>query len=70
VADEWTSMPVTEIRPGDQVRLATGDELLVARVEPEFFGRPDMLALIEDTPTRWLKAPMPSSATAEVRRPG
>ena len=68
MADEWTSVPVRDIRAGDRVRLANGEELLVARVDPTFMGMDSMIALIEDTPQRWYKAPMQAEGTAEVLR--
>jgi hypothetical protein len=57
------------VRPGDRVRLATGQEVLVSRIEPNFLGRATMIAFIEDTPTRWFKQPVPQTAEVEVQRP-
>ena len=62
-------MPVTEVKPGDRVRVANGEEVLVSRIEPSFMGIDTMVALIEDTPSRWFKMPMPQSAEVEVQRP-
>jgi hypothetical protein len=62
-------MPVADVRPGDRVRLATGQEVLVSRIEPNFLGRATMIAFIEDTPTRWFKQPVPQTAEVEVQRP-
>jgi len=70
VAGEWTSMAVTDVRTGDRVRLGNGDVLTVGRVEESFMGMPTMVAIIEDTPERWFKAPMPKDGTIEVQRPG
>ena len=61
-------MPVGDVMPGDRVRLATGQEVLVSRIETTFMGMDSMVAFIEDTPTRWLKQPIPQSAEVEVHR--
>jgi hypothetical protein len=66
----WTSIAVSDVRPGDRVRLANGNELLVSRIEPNFFGREAMVALIEDTPDRWFKQPAQLVAEVEVLRGG
>jgi hypothetical protein len=64
----WTTMPVGDVMPGDRVRLATGQEVLVTRIETNFMGMEAMVAFIEDTPTRWLKQPIPQTAEVEVQR--
>jgi glutathione peroxidase len=61
----WKQVPVAEIRVGDIVR-SRGDVLTVTKIEPEFMGRPDMVALIEDTPSRWYKRPVPPGFDIEV----
>lgn len=61
-------MPVSDVQPGDRVRLANGSEMLVSRIEPNFFGRAAMVALIEDTPQRWFKQPAQLAAEIEVLR--
>jgi hypothetical protein len=63
-------MAVADVKPGDRVRLANGHEVLVSTIEPDFLGMEAMVALIEDTPTRWFKAPVPKSAEVEVQRAG
>jgi len=69
VMDEsWTSMAVTEVRTGDRVRAANGQEVLVSRIEPAFLGLDGMVALIEDTATRWFKMPVATAAEVEVQR--
>ena len=55
-----------EVRPGDRVRLPTGTEMTVTRIAQRFFGRPDMLALIEDSDVRWLSRPLKLTAEVEV----
>ena len=69
MSEPWTSVSVAEVRTGDRVRLASGQELLVSRIEANFFGRETMVALIEDTPQRWFKQPIPTTAEVEIQRP-
>jgi hypothetical protein len=64
----WQTLPAGEVRPGDRIRLPSGDELIVSRIETAFFGRPNMLAFIEDTSARWYKQPMPADREVEVAR--
>jgi glutathione peroxidase len=66
-AERWTAIAASEIRAGDRVR-ARGIELKVTRVDESFMGRPDYLALVEDSPQRWLKVPTPADAEVEVVR--
>jgi hypothetical protein len=69
MSESWTTMPASDVRPGDRVRLGPGREMLVSRIEPNFFGRDTMVAFIEDTPARWFKQPVPQSTELEVSRP-
>jgi len=64
----WASVPVSEVKPGDRVRVASGQEVLVSRIEPRFMGIDTMVAFIEDTPTRWFKMPVPQAGEVEVQR--
>jgi hypothetical protein len=64
----WKKVPVSELVPGVRVRHQSGTELLVSRIEPGFMGREGMVALIEDTPDRWMKAPVASDGEIEVLR--
>ncbi len=68
ITESWTTMRVTDVRPGDHVRLASGQEMLVSRIEPNFMGMEAMVAFIEDTPTRWFKQPVPHATELEVMR--
>lgn len=68
MTDLWTSAPVVDVQPGDRVRLASGQEMLVSRIEPNFFGRENMVAFIEDTPERWFKQPVPNATEVEILR--
>jgi hypothetical protein len=68
VSDTWITTPVTDVRPGDRVRVASGQEVLVSRIEARFLGRENMVAFIEDTPDRWFKQPAQLTAEVEVLR--
>jgi hypothetical protein len=61
-------MTAADVQPGDRIRLAGGQEMLVSRVEPGFMGRDELIAFIEDTPDRWFKQPVQSAAEVEVSR--
>jgi hypothetical protein len=69
MAESWITATAADVRVGDRIRLATGTELLVSRVEPRLFGL-DMVAFVEDTPQRWFKQAMAPSAEVEVLRAG
>lgn len=62
-------MTAAEVRPGDRVRLATGAELEVSRIEAPFLGRDSLVAFVEDTPARWFKQPLPATTELDVSRP-
>jgi hypothetical protein len=68
VTESWIITPVTDVRPGDRVRLAPGQEVLVSRIETSFLGRENLVAFIEDTPDRWFKQPVQLAAEVEVLR--
>jgi hypothetical protein len=69
VTESWTRIPAADVKLGDRVRLATGQELLVSKIEANFMGRGNMVAFIEDTPARWFKQPVPHTTEVEVQRP-
>jgi glutathione peroxidase len=66
----WAPRRADEVRAGDRIRLADGVELNVARVEPRFFGREELVCLIEDSDVRWLARPMPAADEVEVLERG
>jgi hypothetical protein len=68
MTDSWTAVTVSDVEPGDRVRLPNGVELLVSKIEPNFMGREAMVALIEDTPDRWYKQPAAIDGPIEVFR--
>jgi hypothetical protein len=69
MAEPWITMIATDVQVGDRIRLGTGTELLVSRIEPSLFGL-DLVAFIEDTPDRWFKQAMAPSSEVEVLRAG
>ena len=70
MADSWTTVTAADVRAGDRIRLASGLEMLVSRIEPGLLGLPGLLAFIEDTPARWYKQPVQDTADVEVSRTG
>ena len=66
MAESWTTVPAADVRAGDRIRLKTGFEMLVSRIEPRFLGRDGLIAFIEDTPARWYKQPLPATAEVDV----
>jgi hypothetical protein len=68
VSDEWTAGTAADVVAGNRVR-ARGHELIVSRIEPAFFGNPQMVAFIEDTPDRWLKLPVGLDLDVEIQTP-
>lgn len=68
MTESWKSLPVSDVRVGDRVRLESGAEVLVSKIEPKFMGMDNMVAFIEDTPTRWYKQPVLQTADVEVQR--
>ena len=65
---DWEKTTAGEVRPGDRVRFASGDEVIATHIEVGFMGREGVLAFIEDTPQRWYKHPTPADAEVEVER--
>ena len=47
---------------------ASGQEMLVSKIEPNFMGMEAMVAFIEDTSARWFKQPVPQTTEVEVIR--
>jgi hypothetical protein len=68
MTESWQSVTAADVQTGDTIRLPTGLHMHVSRIEPAFFGMPDLLAFIEDTEVRWYKQPMPQTAEVEVLR--
>jgi hypothetical protein len=63
---QWKSATASEVRPRDQIRLASGRSLTVTRIESALMGRPGLIAFVQDTSEWWFKQPMPSSTTLDV----
>ena len=68
MSEEWTTVTARDIPAGARVRLPSGDELTATRVDRDFMGMDSMVAVIEDTPERWHKQPLPVDAEVEVQR--
>jgi hypothetical protein len=66
--ESWTTVPASDVRAGDRIRLKSGVEMIVSRIEQRFLGRDGLIAFIEDTPARWYKQPVPQAAEVEVAR--
>jgi hypothetical protein len=70
MAEMWETTTADQVRPGDRVRLESGEEVIATRIESPFLGRAGRLAFIEDTPERWYKRPSAAEAVVEVIRAG
>ena len=55
-----------EVKVGDRVLGADGTALLVTRIDESMLGQEGLLALVEDSPARWAKMPMPSDAEVQI----
>jgi hypothetical protein len=64
----WVTVSATDVRPGDHIRLPSGGEMDVARVDTPFLGQTSLVCFVEDTATRWLAQPVPTTIEVEVRR--
>jgi len=68
MADEWMALEAGEVRPGDRVRMPTGAEFDVARVDRPFLGMDNLVCLIESNSERWFAQPVPIATSLEVQR--
>jgi hypothetical protein len=67
MSETWKTVKADQVKEGDAVRTASGDVVMVSRIETSFMGMPNMLAFIEDTPDRWFKQPVLAESDIEVR---
>jgi hypothetical protein len=67
MSESWKTVKASDVRVGDTVRIQSGAEVIVSRVDPSFMGMSNMVAFIEDTPERWFKQPMMADGEVEVR---
>jgi hypothetical protein len=67
MSESWKTVKASDVRVGDTVRIQSGAEVIVCRVDPSFMGMSNMVAFIEDTPERWFKQPMMADGEVEVR---
>jgi hypothetical protein len=63
----WETVAVSKVGPGDRIR-HRGTEFTVARVDPKFLGRDEMVCFIEDTPDRWHAYPARLVDQVEIQR--
>jgi hypothetical protein len=68
MADTWVTVGVSDVVPGDRVRLRSGQELDVARIDSPFLGVVEMVCFVEDTPSRWHAYPARRDDSVEVLR--
>ena len=59
-------IPAAEVRVGDRLRLSTGQELTVTRIDEGLLGRSELLAFVEDSDEQWLKLPSPRDGEVEL----
>jgi glutathione peroxidase len=62
----WVPRAASDVRPGDRVRVASGTELTVSRVESSLMGRDDLICLVEDSLERWLSQPVKATSEVEI----
>lgn len=62
----WEPVTVDDVRAGDHIRFR-GQEFTVARVDPRFLGRDNMVCFIQDDPERWHAYPARLGDKLEVR---
>ena len=48
-----TTKRAADVAPGERVRLASGREINITRIERDFLGRDDLVCFVEDTHQRW-----------------
>jgi hypothetical protein len=48
-----TTKPAADVVPGDRVRLASGREMSVTRIERDFLGVDNLVCFVEDTDECW-----------------
>jgi hypothetical protein len=63
-----TTVRGRDVRVGDRLLGPPGDDLTVTRIDSQFMGRPDMIAVVEDSAVRWLKRPLPLDSEVEIVR--
>lgn len=59
-----TTKPAADVVPGDRLRLASGREMNVTRVERDFLGYDNLICFVEDTNECWFAHAM--SVTDDV----
>jgi glutathione peroxidase len=62
----WVQRTGADVRPGDRVRVKSGIELTVTRIEAGLMGAEDYVCLIEDSAGRWLAQPVKTTGELEI----
>jgi hypothetical protein len=65
--ETWRSGTAQEVQVGDVVRTENGEVVTVSQIDAAFFGMPEMIAFIEDTPQRWYKRPLRADSKVEIQ---
>ena len=66
--DDWVAKAAGDVQLGDRLRLGSGTELTVTRIESGFLGFDDLVCFIEDSEAQWLAQATWSKSEIEVRR--
>jgi hypothetical protein len=61
-----TTKRVTDVVPGDRLRLTSGREMTVTRIEHGFLGVDDLICLVEDTDECWFAQALFLTADVET----
>jgi hypothetical protein len=61
-----TSINAKEVRIGDRLRIRSGLELTVTRIDRGLLGRSDFLSFVEDSDEQWLKMPAPPDGEVDL----
>jgi hypothetical protein len=68
MSEQWISLEAGDVQAGDRVRMPTGKEFDVARVDRPFLGMDNLVCLIESNDERWFAQPVPIATGLEVLR--
>jgi hypothetical protein len=68
MTEAWVTVSAGEVQTGDRLRLASGTELTVSRIETAFLGYDDLICFVEDSEAQWLAQAVRSKSDIEIRR--
>ena len=66
--ERWVTIAASGVETGDRLRLPSGTEMTVSRIETAFLGHDDLVCFIEDSDDQWLAQAMGSNSDIEVMR--